>query len=157
MSDTTETYEQDNYLNYGQEESSWSENNNQNISEIEIAANSLDYLKKNRNVVILTALKNPQYTYHRIKGYDGKIIIEFKEFVEICKTNVDDSPTEFVTETFNPTSPLGVKSRDLGFFLGKSGFSTVKEWIKTLKDEDTIPECTTGRKIYYLYYVHTSK
>ena len=59
-----------------------------NILKIEIDPNALDYLKKNGDVFILTDVENPQYSYYKIKGYDANLIIEFKEFVEVCKTNV---------------------------------------------------------------------
>ena len=68
-----------------------SENSDTHILEIEIAPDALDYLRKNGDVFILTDFKNPQYSYYKIKGYDTNIIIEFKEFVEICKTSVDNS------------------------------------------------------------------
>ena len=145
-------------LNVQQAKISISENSDTHILEIEIAPNALDYLRKNGDVFILSDFKNPQYSYYKIKGYDPNLIIEFKEFVEVCKTNVetrDNSPTEFTAATFNVTSPIDLKPKNLGFYLEKSGFSTINDWVKTLKDEDAIPECSTGRKIFYLYYVHT--
>ena len=66
-----------------------------------------------------------------------------------------DAPTEFTTATYNVTSPIDSKSKDLGFYLEKSGFSTVNDWLKTLKNVDAIPECSTGRKTFYLYYIST--
>ena len=143
-----------------QAKSRLSKNIDANILEIEIDPNALDYLKKNGDVFILTDFKNPQYTYYKIKGYDTNIIIEFKEFVEICKTSVDNSttdnpPTEFITSTFNVASPIDKKRNDLGFYVEQSGFSKIDDWVKTLKDKDAIPECSTGHKTFYIYYIHT--
>jgi len=125
-----------------------------NILEIEIDPNALDYLKKHGDVFILTDFENPQYSYYKIKGYDADLIIEFKEFAEICKKSVDNSPTEFTTATFDVTSPLDKKHNGLGLYVAKSGFSTINDWLKTLKNNDAIPECSTGRKTVYLYYIH---
>jgi hypothetical protein len=45
---------------------------------------------------------------------------------------------------------------NLGFYVAKSGFSTVDDWLKTLKD-DEIPECSTGqKKTLYLYHIQAS-
>ena len=136
------------------------ENSNSDILEIEIDPNALDYLKKNGNVFILTDVENPQYSYYKIKGYDANLIIKFEEFVEICKTYPDsqtpinNSQTEFTITTFNVTSPINSKHSNLGFYVAKSGFSTVDDWLKTLKDE--IPECSTGhKKTFYLYHIRT--
>jgi len=128
-------------------------NSDANILEIEIDPNALNYLKKNGNVFILTDVENPQYSYYKIKGYDANLIIEFEEFVDVCKTYLDNSRTEFTTATFNVTSPINLKHNDLGFYVAKSGFSTVNDWLKTLKDEDAIPECSTGRITFYLYHI----
>ena len=135
-------------------------NSDSTILEIEIDPNALNYLKKNGNVFILTDVENPQYSYYKIKGYDANLIIKFEEFVEICKT-IDDSQTDinnpqtkFTTKTFDVASPAKLKHNDLGFYVAKSGFSTVNDWLKTLKDEDAIPECSTGHnKTFYLYYI----
>ena len=131
-------------------------NSDANILEIEIDPNALNYLKKNGEVYLLTDFKNPQYTYYKIKGYEANLIIEFEEFVDVCKTYLDNSRTEFTTATFNVTSPINLKHNNLGFYLAKSGFSTVNDWLKTLKDEDAIPECSTGRKTFYLYHIHVA-
>jgi hypothetical protein len=144
-------------------ESSMSENNDANILEIEINPVALDYLKKNRSVFILTDVQNPQYSYYKIKGYDAAdLIIEFEEFVEICKTypdsqtNINNQQIEFITKTFDVSSPAKLKHNDLGFYVAKSGFSTVDDWLKTL-DEAAIPECSTGHnKTFYLYYIHNA-
>ena len=89
-------------------------------------------------------------------------IIKFEEFVEICKTypdsqtDINNPRTEFTTKTFDVTSPAKLKHNDLAFYVAKSGFSTVNDWLKTLKDEDEIPECSTGHnKTFYLYHIKT--
>jgi hypothetical protein len=130
-----------------------SDNIDENTLEIEIDPNALDYLKKNGNVFIITDFENPQYQYYKVKGYDANLIVEFVEFVETCKNYLDNSQVEFTTATFNVTSPATKKHNDLGFYVPKSGFSTVNDWLKTLKDEETIPECSTGRKTFYLYRI----
>jgi hypothetical protein len=44
---------------------------------------------------------------------------------------------------------------NLGFYVAKSGFLTVDDWLKTFKD-DEIPECSTGnKKLFYLYHIQT--
>ena len=135
-------------------EKSISNNSDENISEIEIEPKALDYLKKNGDVFILTDLENPQYSYYKIKGYDADLLIEFKEFVDICKKYLDNERTEFSTATFDVRSPTNLNRNNLGFYLAKSGFSTIDDWLKTLKDEDAIPECSMGSKTFYLYYIH---
>jgi hypothetical protein len=136
-----------------------SEDSNSDVLEIEIDPNGLDYLKKNGEVFILTDVENPQYSYYKIKSYDAKLIIKFEEFVEVCKTypdsNLSDSQTEFAVRIFNVKSPSISMPSNLEFYVAKSGFSTVDDWLKTLKD-DEIPECSTGRKTFYLYHVQTS-
>jgi len=136
------------------------ENSNSDILEIEIDPIALNYLKKNGNVFILTDVENPQYSYYKIKGYDANLIINFEEFVEICKTYPDsqtptnNSQTEFTITTFNVTSPL-ISTSNLGFYVAKSGFSTVDDWLKALKD-DEIPEGSTAhKKTFYLYHIQT--
>jgi hypothetical protein len=139
-------------------ENSMGENSYSDILEIEIDPNALDYLKKNGTVFILTDVENPRFSYYRIKGYDANLIIKFEEFVEVCKTYHDsqtpiDSQTEFTITTFNVTSPL-ISTSNLGFYVTKSGFSTVDDWLKALKDE--IPECSTEhKKTFYLYEIRT--
>ncbi len=138
-------------------------NSYSNILEIEIDPNALNYLKKNGNVFILTDVENPQYSYYKIKGYDAnaELIIKFEEFVEICKTyhdsqtDINNPQTEFITKTFDVTSPAKLKHYDLGFYVAKSGFSTVDDWLKTVKAVDEIPECSTGHKTFYLYHIQT--
>jgi len=139
-----------------------SENSNPEILEIEIDPSALNYLKKSGNVFILTDVQNPQYSYYKIKGYDAKadLLIKFEEFVEICKTIPDpqtDPQTEFTTKTFDVASPAKLK-HDLSFYVPKSGFSTVNDWLKTLNVEDQIPECSTGhKKTFYLYHIQTAQ
>jgi hypothetical protein len=139
------------------------ENSNSDVLEIEIDPNALHYLKKHGDVFILTDVENPQYSYYRIKSYDVNLIIKFEEFVEVCKTcadsqtNINESQTEFAIRIFNVKSPSNAMPSNLGFYVAKSGFSTVDDWLKTLKD-DEIPECSTGRKkTYYLYHIQTSR
>ena len=135
-------------------ETNMSGNGEANILEIEVDPNALNYLKKNGSVFILTGFENPQYSYYKIKGYDANLLIEFEEFVDVCKIYLDNSRTEFTTARFNVTSPINLKHDNLGFYLTKSGFSTINDWLKTLKNEDEIPECSTGRKTFYLYHIH---
>ena len=133
-----------------------------NVLEFAIDPNALNYLKENGDVFILTDVENPQYSYYKIKGYDAdaNLVIKFEEFVEICKTyhdsqtNINNSRTEFTTKTFDVASPAKLKHYDLAFYVAKSGFSTVDDWLKTLKADDEIPECSTGHnKIFYLYHI----
>ena len=127
-----------------------------NILEIEFDPIALNHLKENGEVFILTDIENPQYTYKKIKGYDAEanLIIKFEEFVEICKiTNDSNSQTEFNAKTFNLKSPTNLKYGDLAGYVAKSGFSTLEDWLKTLK-ADEIPECSTGYyKLFYLYHI----
>ena len=141
--------------------SSRNENNDPNVFEIEISSGALSYLKKTGNVYILTAITNPQYAYYKIKGYDAdsKLIIKFEEFVEICKTNYDSQTnpnnqrTEYATKTFDVTSPTTIKPYDLTAYVAKSGYTTVDDWLKTLKTTGEIPECSTGHKTLFIYYI----
>ncbi len=134
-----------------------------NVLEFEIDPNALNYLKENGDVFILTDVENPQYSYYKIKGYDAdaNLVIKFEEFVEICKkhhasqTDTNNPRTEYITKTFDVTDPAKLKHDDLGFYVAKSGFSTVDDWLKTLKAEDEIPECSTGHKTFYLYHIQT--
>ncbi|MGA3060094.1 MAG: hypothetical protein ABSD92_06950 [Candidatus Bathyarchaeia archaeon] len=133
-----------------------SKNIDANILEIELDPNALNYLKKKGDVYILTDVQNPQYSYYKIKDYDANLIVEFKEFVDVCKTSADDSSTEsieYTTATFNVTSPIDVKKNNLRLYVEQSGFSSVNDWVKTVKNRDAIPECSTGRKTFYLYYI----
>jgi hypothetical protein len=133
-----------------------SENSDSDVLEIDIDPNALDYLKKNGNVFILTEVENPQYSYYKIKGYDTNLTIKFEEFVEVCKTYQDsNSRAEFITKTFNVASPANLKHYDLGFYVAKSGFSTVDDWLKTLRAVDEIPECSAGLKTFYIYRIQT--
>src|SRR5208283_2015435 len=117
------------------------ENSNSDILEIEIDPIALNYLKKNGNVFILTDVENPQYSYYKIKGYDANLIIKFEEFVEVCKTypdsqtNINNSRIEFTITIFNVTSPANSKPSNLGFYVAKTGFLTVDDWLKTLKND----------------------
>jgi hypothetical protein len=134
-----------------------------NISGIEIDPHALNYLKKNGDVFILTVAEIPQDSSCKIKGFyaDAKVIIKFEEFVEVCKThhdsqtNINNQRTEFTTKIFDVNTPANLKHYDLAFYVAKSGFSTVDDWVKTLKT-DEIPECSTGHnKLFYLYHIQT--
>jgi hypothetical protein len=149
-------------LNDGEVQSSVSGDSDLNILAIEIDPNALNYLKKNGDVFILTDVENPQYSHYRIKGYDAdaKLIIKFVEFAEVCKTypdsqtNINNPRTEFTTRIFDVPSPADLKHYDLAFYVLKSGFSTVDDWLKTLKDADKIPECSTGyNKLFFVYHI----
>ncbi|MGA2385741.1 MAG: hypothetical protein ABSG33_04325 [Candidatus Bathyarchaeia archaeon] len=138
------------------------ENTSSDVLEIEIDPNALEYLKKKGDVYVLVEVENPQYKYYRIKDYDANLKIEFEEFVEICK-NTPDSPVDeqgsqagFSVRIFNVASPLNTMPSNLGFFVARSGFSKVDDWLKTLK-ADEIPECQNGHKTFYLYHIQTSK
>jgi hypothetical protein len=133
------------------------------VLEIEIDHNALNYLKKKGDVYVLTDVENPKYTYYRIKGYDANLKIEFEEFVELCRTPPDSQPsaggssTEFAVGIFNVASPLSSMPSNLGFYVARSGYSTVDEWLKTLT-ETGIPECESGtKKMFYLYHIQTSR
>lgn len=134
--------------------------------EIEVDPKALDYLKKNGDVFILTDVENPQYSYYKIKGYDGDLKVKFEEFVEFCTAlpepdpnadpNTDNSAPELIIDIFNVSSPLNSLPSNLGFYVARSGFSTVDDWLKSLK-QDEIPECASGlKKTYYLYHIQTA-
>jgi len=130
--------------------------------EIEIDPKSLDYLKKRGDVFILTDVENPQYSYYKIKGYEGNLKIKFEEFVEFCtaipepEPNTEPPTPELVINVFNVNSPLNTQPSNLGFYVARSGFSTVDDWLKTL-EQDQIPDCSSGlKKTYYLYHIETS-
>jgi len=126
--------------------------------EIEISPNALEHLKKNHDVYVLTDVQNPQYTYYRIKGYEAKLRVTFEEFVEICKAISDDANVlhaELDVRVFNVASPSKALPSNLGFYVAHSGYPSIDEWLKTLK-EDEIPECAEGhRKMFYLYHIET--
>jgi hypothetical protein len=129
--------------------------------EIEVDPNTLEFLKKTGDVFFLTDVQNPQYTYYRVRGYDANLKIKFEEFVELCMGYPEDqtdvnAPPEFIVTVFNVNSPSNTMPSNLGFYVAKSGFPTVKEWLKTLK-ADEIPDCESGhRKTFYLYHIQTS-
>lgn len=133
------------------------------VFEIEIDHNALSYLKKKGDVYVLTNIENPQYSYYRIKGYDADLKIDFEEFVELCRTPPDAQPeqgsasAEFTVRIFNVASPLNSSPSNLGFYVARSGYSTVDEWLKTLNATE-IPECESGqKKTFYLYHIQTSR
>lgn len=130
--------------------------------EIEIDPHALEFLKKSGDVFVLTDVQNPQYTYYRVKGYDANLKIKFEEFVEFCKGYPEDQndpnnpSAEFVVTVFNVNSPTNTMPSNLGFYVTKSGFPTVSEWLKTL-NQDEVPDCESGqRKTFYLYHIQTS-
>lgn len=130
--------------------------------EIAIDPHALEFLKKSGDVFVLTDVQNPQYTYYRVKGYDANLKIKFEEFVEFCKGYTEDQndpnnpSVEFVVTVFNVNSPSNTMPSNLGFYVTKSGFPTVSEWLKTL-NQDEIPNCESGqRKTFYLYHIQTS-
>ena len=138
------------------------EDSSSGILEINIEPNALDYLKNNGEAFVLTDVENPQYSYYKIKSYDANLTIKFEEFVEVCKTypdsqtNINESQAEFTVRIFNVKSPSNAMPSNLEFYVAKSGFSTIDDWLKALKD-DEIPECSTGRKkTFYLYHIETS-
>ena len=130
--------------------------------EIEIDPKALDYLKKAGEVFILTDIQNPQYSYYKIKGYEGDLKVKFEEFVEFCtaypepEPGVDPSQPELIINFFNVNNPLNSLPSNLGFYVARSGFTTVEDWLKSLKQEE-IPECSSGmKKTYYLYHIQTA-
>jgi len=126
--------------------------------EIEVDPNALNHLKKNHYVFILTDVQNPQYTYYRIKGYKATLKVSFEEFVEICKDSRNETnvlQVGLAVRVFNVASPSNALPSNLEFYVAHSGYSSVDEWLKTLK-EDEIPECAEGhRKMFYLYHIQT--
>ncbi len=148
-------------LNGWEVQSNMSEDSGLNILAIEVDPNALNYLKKNGDVFILTADEIPQYSSYKIKSYgDANLIIKFVEFVEVCKTypdsqtNTNNRRTEFTTKIFGVKSPADFKNYDLAYYVAKSGFSMVDDWLKTLKAADEIPECSTGHnKLFFIYYI----
>ena len=135
---------------------------NSDTLEIEIDSKALDYLKKSGDVFVLTDIQNPQYSYCKIKGYDAELKIKFEEFVEFCtafpepEPGVDPSKPQLYVNIFNVNNPLNSLPSNLAFYVGRSGFPTVDDWLKTLKF-DEIPDCSTGqKKTYYLYHIQTA-
>ncbi|MGA2681315.1 MAG: hypothetical protein ABSF44_05880 [Candidatus Bathyarchaeia archaeon] len=136
--------------------------NNADSLEIEVHPQALEFLKKSGDVFVLTDVQNPQYSYYRIKDYDSNLKVKFEEFVEICKgypesqTDVNNPTAEFVVTVFNVNSPSKTMPSNLAFYVSKSGFPSVDDWLKTLK-ADEIPDCESGyRKTFYLYRIQTS-
>jgi len=135
--------------------------NETDILQIEIDPKALDYLKVKGDIFVLTDVQNPQYSYCRIKGFEADLKIKFEEFVEFCtaypepQPNVDSSKPELIINIFNVNNPLNSLPSNLGFYVARSGFATVDDWLKTLK-QDEIPECSSGyKKTYYLYHIQT--
>ena len=134
---------------------------NSETLEIEIDQKALDFLKKAGDVFILTDVQNPQYSYCRIKGCDSALKIKFEEFVEFCLgypeplPGMENPQPELIVNIFNVNSPLNSQPSNLGFYVARSGFSTVDDWVKSLK-QDEFPDCASGqKKTYYLYHVQT--
>lgn len=138
------------------------ESSGADILEIEVDPNALEYLKKKGNVFILTDVQNPKFSYYKIKGYDAKLEIIFMMFVEICrndspKTGTVGARAEFTVKTFDVEDPANAASTSLEFYVGRSGFSSMADWLRTLKS-DSIPKCSTKhKKIFYLYRINTKK
>lgn len=134
---------------------------NSEILEIEVDPHALEFLKKSGDVFVLTDVQNPQYSYYRIKGFDSNLNVRFEEFVEVCKgypesqTDPNNSTPELIVTVFNVNSPSNTMPSNLGFYVAKSGFNTVQDWLKSLK-VDEIPDCEMGRKTFYLYRIQTS-
>lgn len=136
-----------------------SEGDGSDSLEIEIPSHALDYFEKNGDLFILANIKNPQYSYSKVKGYDAgaNLMIRFEKFVEICKTCFDSQNSmncprnEFTTKMFGLF--LGEQTDyNLAFYVGKSGFSTTDDWIKALKSANEIPECLGGNKMLFCLY-----
>jgi len=134
---------------------------NSEILEIEVDTHALEFLKKSGDVFVLTDVQNPQYSYYRIKGFDSNLNVKFEEFVEVCKgypesqTDPNNPTPELIVTVFNVNSPSNTMPSNLGFYVAKSGFNTVQDWLKSLK-VDEIPDCEMGRKTFYLYRIQTS-
>jgi hypothetical protein len=141
--------------------SSVNESDESNGLDVEIAPNALEHLRKYGDVFILTDFDNPQYSYCNIKGVDAvaNLKIEFEKFVIISKADNDsqnkmnNSGTEFITKTFGATSPVELLNNGLASYVEKSGFSTVDDWVRTLKVKDETPEWSTRSKMFYLYHI----
>jgi hypothetical protein len=82
-------------------------------------------------------------------------------FVEICKkdspkTGTAGAQTEFTVKTFDVEDPANAAQTPLEFYVGRSGFSSMSDWLKSLKSE-SIPKCSTKHtKIFYLYRIDNS-
>lgn len=137
-----------------------SESNTESL-EIEVDPHAFEFLKKSGDVFVLTDVQNPQYSYYRIKGFDSNLNVKFEEFVEVCKgypegqTDPNNPTPELIVTVFNVNSPSNTMPSNLGFYVAKSGFNTVQDWLKSLK-VDEIPDCEMGRKTFYLYRIQTS-
>ncbi len=139
-----------------------SKNSDVNALEVEVPPDALKYFKKSGEAVLLVSGELPQASSYQIKGYraSGEVFIDFLEFVEVCKTSESTlesgvSQIEYTTKVFDPSSPSTSKDYDLTFYLKKSGFATVTDWLDEIKVSDTIPECKTGRrKIFLIYKIH---
>ena len=129
--------------------------------EIEIDPHALEFFKKSGDVFVLTIVQNPQYSYYRVKGYEGKLNVKFEEFVEVCKGftenhDPNDPNPEFIVSVFNVNNPTDTLPSNLNFYVAKSGFPTVEEWLKML-NPDEVPDCESGMKMtLYLYRIQTS-
>ncbi len=136
--------------------------NNVDSLEIEVDSHALEFLKKSGDVFVLTDVQNPQYSYYKIKGFDSNLNVKFEEFVEVCKgypeepADPNNQTPEFVVSVFNVNSPSSTMPSNLGFYVAKSGFKTVDDWLKSL-NADEIPDCESGyKKTFYLYRIQTS-
>jgi hypothetical protein len=117
-------------------------------------------LAKQLKIEIIAQEPAEDHMHILFKAKPAKLIIKFVEFAEVCKTypdsqtNINNPRTEFTTRIFDVPSPADLKHYDLAFYVLKSGFSTVDDWLKTLKDADKIPECSTGRnKLFFVYHI----
>jgi hypothetical protein len=138
-----------------------SEDSQSTAFEIIVPSDSLTHFKKSGETVLLVSAEIPQSPSYRIKGYSagGDLNVDFLEFVEVCKTSEskfesDGSQVEYITKIFDPLSPATSKDYDLTFYLTKSGFKTVADWLEEIKVTDIIPECATGhRKLFLIYNI----
>ncbi|MCW4030138.1 MAG: hypothetical protein NWE92_10895 [Candidatus Bathyarchaeota archaeon] len=129
--------------------------------EINVPSDSLTHFKKSGDTVLLVPAEIPQSPSYRIEGYTdgGDVTVGFLEFVEVCKTSEstlesDVASVEYITKIFDPSSPATSKDYDLTFYLTKSGFKTVADWLGEIKVTDIIPECATGhRKLFLIYNI----
>ena len=139
-----------------------SESGGSNSLDMEIPPHALDYLEKNGDLFILADIKNPQYSYSKIKGHDADLVIKFEKFVTICKTNPgSQNNLKGLKTAFSSTKAFGLflgeqTDYSLAAYVGKSGFSTIDDWINASNGANEIPECSIGGKIFYLYHVQVT-
>jgi len=136
------------------------ENSECETIDVEVASCALDFFQKNAELFILADIKNPQFSYSKIKGlnFDIDLKINFERFVLISKIDSDcqkvlsNGSAEFNTKTFGLFLGAPVEY-SLASYVEKSGFLNVDDWVKASNGSDQIPEDSAGHKIFYLYHI----